>query len=163
MTECFRCGTSIAQPVTSNADYVIGEDTVETEEREAFYAMKHTDETWARLEEVAEKFPNRDKQALAAEMAHPDADDTREADRGHERVENDDGSFVQTAVTEEVSFSVPVDDFDHVEVDTPNVVQDDPDVAFTYTVYEEREVTKTGLVCPDCTRDDDEIIWGVSS
>jgi hypothetical protein len=157
---CSRCESAADRPIEQNMNYVRASDFAEEQAVEVYYAMMHTDETLAELDRIDDKIEERDRQALAAETAHPDADDEIEYVVGTERVENDDGSFVETAEKEKVAFSIPTEDFRHIEVETPDVVRDDEMVALTYTNTERRRVDKTGLVCPGCVKEDDEIIWG---
>jgi hypothetical protein len=121
--------------------------------------MRHTEKTRERLEGVASKL-DKDKQTVAAEMAHPGAPEEIEVSNGTKIKEND-GGITETADTETIKYSIPENMFDHVPVETPEVVKQDENIVFSYTVEEEKEVEKTGLVCPDCTKEDDEIIWGV--
>lgn len=160
---CSRCEDAADRPIEQNMNYVRASDFSEEQPVEVYYAMMHTEETLAELDRIDDKIEERDRQALSAEAAHPDADDEIEYVIGTERVENDDGGFVETAEKEMVKFSIPTEDFRHVEVESPDVVQDDDMVALTYTNMEQRQVDKTGLVCPGCVKDDDEIIWGPDS
>lgn len=158
--QCSRCSDDLEPPVEAAANYVTANDFVEPEPVEVVYGLRHTDETKQHLHELAAEFPNRDRQALAAEMAHPNAPATREVAQGTKVVENDDGSTVETADTKEVDFSIPVEQFEKVEVDDPHIPTYNDNFALTLTEVEEREVQKTGLVCPDCTRPGDDIMWG---
>lgn len=150
----------VERNVQNNLNYVRSDDFAEPEPVEVFYGMVHTDETLAELDRIDNIIEERGRQALAAEAARPDADEYIEYTTGTERQELDDGTVVETAKKEKVKFSIPVEKFRHIEVDTPNVVQERDDVAITYTNVEERDVQKTGLVCPDCLKDDDVLIWG---
>lgn len=159
---CSRCGKELLRPITENANYVVNDDFAEEEPVEVYYALVHTDETEARVAELEEK-TGRDFHALAAEMAHPDADDKRAVVVGTERDENEDGTFVETAKQERVEFSIPVEDFDREEVNSPDAINRE-DVAFVQAVEEQREVQKTGLVCRSCwKKGDDDIIWGADA
>lgn len=161
---CSRCGDSIARPVAEHANYVVSaSDFVEAEPQEVHYAMRHTDKTTARLDALVEAVPNKSREMLGAEMADERAPDIIEVPDGTKRVENDDGSWTETAARREVQFSVPNSEFEHVEVDDPHIVSQREDVARVYTQVEERDVQKTGLVCPDCVKDSDEIAWGVNA
>lgn len=160
---CNRCGDDIEEPAPKNADYVIANDICEKETQETFYGMKHTNETWKLLEKASLEFDEKDKQALSAEMANPKADNLREVNDGNKIIEHEDGTTVETAKSKEVEFSIPVEKFEHIEVESPNVVQNDENISYTYSVIEKREVTKTGLICPNCTKNTDEVIWGISN
>lgn len=160
MTEqtCSRCGKTILDPITSNANYVVHDDFVEEEDKEVHYALKHNIDT-IHATAIAQRETERDFDALAAEMAHPEADEKRVVTVGTERQENEDGTFVETAKKKEIEFSVPEDWYDEEEADTPERIKDD-DVALVKTTTEKRPVQKTAIVCRNCTKDDDEIIWG---
>lgn len=158
---CIRCDCELQQPVEKFANYVVSEDFVVEEDREVAYAMVHTAKTQKKLEKLSKEIPDRDPQALAAEAARPGAPEKIEVPAGKEIVKNPDGSQVETAITKEIDFSIPEDEFEHVEVPTPDVVRDHDEVAHTYTTVEKRPVQKTGLVCRDCLDfDRDEVIWG---
>lgn len=157
---CSRCDDSIDKPIRQNANYVIHTEFAEEQEMEVTYGMFHTDETRAELDRLDYELTDRDRQAIAAEMAHPDADDFIEIPDGEETIQREGGE-VTTAKTKEIAFSVPVDAFDHREIESPNQIQTDDELALTYTTVEPREVQKTAIVCPGCSNADDEIIWGV--
>lgn len=157
---CMRCGGEFGQPIETVANYIRGEDTKEEEPQEVVYGMMHTEETLEELDRLDGELVDRDRQAISAESARPGAPLTIEiTDEEQKRIDEEDGSFVETATAKEIDFSIPVDEFNHVEVESPNVVQHDDMIALTYSNVEEREVQKTGLVCLDCVRDDDEVIW----
>lgn len=155
---CSRCGTSISDPVTANANYVVHDDFVEEEAKEVHYALRHTPQTKQKVQKVADE-TGRDFDAVAAEMAHPDAPAERDVTVGTERKEHDDGTFVETAKMKTMDFSIPLDEFDREEVDTPEEIKRD-DTALVTTNVEQRPVQKTGLICRNCVKDDDQIIWG---
>jgi hypothetical protein len=161
---CSRCGKTLFQPVEENANYVVHDDFVEEEDQEVHYAHKHTRDTEhavakVQLEQYRGSDEPQDFDSLASEMAHPEADEKRAITVGTERKEFDDGTFVETARQKEVPFSIPLEEFETEETDTPEAVKED-DVALVETKVEKRPVQKTGLVCRDCTKDSDEIIWG---
>lgn len=160
--QCADCGHDLTRPHEQHANYVTSPRFSDTEPVEVTYALTHTSETRTHLNQLAARLPERDEQALAAEIAHPDAPATIEVDAGRETVTNENGAQIETRAVEEVEFSLPMDAFEQVEIDTPNAVQDDADIAFTYTTTEPREVEKTGLCCSDCTdSEQDTILWGV--
>lgn len=163
MTEntCSRCGGSISRPLHAHSNYVTHADFIESEDTEVHYALKHTPATRKKVKQLVEE-TERDFNALAAEVAHPNADATRVITVGTERKENPDGTFVETAKKKEIEFSIPQEKFEKVEVETPQESHRD-DVALITTEIEQRDVQKTGLVCPDCVKDDDAIIWGESA
>lgn len=157
---CSRCDHTIDRPIQKNANYAIHTDFAEPEQREVHYAMVHTEETMAELDRVDKALPERSRESLSAEQASPHAPEKVEVSTGTEVIERDDGGTVETAKSDEITFSVPMGKYDHVEVADPEIVKESEEVARVYTQYEEREVQKTGLVCPDCVKDDDQILWG---
>jgi len=156
---CARCDEPLHRPITEHANYVRADDFVDVEPVEAHFAMVHTDTTRKKVDSIAEKIPDRNWHSLAAEAAHPDAPEAIDVVADTERVEQEDGSVVETAIKETIDFSIPEDEFEHVRVDSPSVIGDD-DVALVYTTHVEEDVQKTGLVCRDCTDSEDTIIWG---
>lgn len=157
---CSRCESDLERPHDQCCNYVRSSDFAETETRERYYALKHTPETRKRVQRVADR-TDRDFDALAAEMAQPEADDTIRVSNGT-TVEEDGNALVETAAFEEVPFSIPLHKFDREEVKSPSVV-DRNEIAYVQTVEEKVEVVKSGLVCPECATDDDEILWGVDA
>ena len=136
---CSLCNDSITDPVEQHANYVRSPRFAEPETVEVFYALEETPRATEHIDRLAEAFPERDRQALAAEAAHPDADEARD----------------------DVDFSLDQSAFDIVEVDTPGRVREDNDLVVAFSQLEEREVEKTAVVCPDCTDlDQDDVIWG---
>lgn len=158
--ECNRCGRTTEKQVEQEMNYIRASDFAEPEPVEVHYGMMHTEETLKELDRLDERFVERDRQALSAEAANPEAPALVKHAAETELVEGEEGGEVETAKVEEVEFSIPAEKFDHVEIDSPNEVQDDDLLAYTYTLVEERDVQKTGLACPDCLKDDDEVIWG---
>lgn len=156
---CCDCDCDLSRPLNKNANYVRCDRYCETEPQEVLYAMVHTDETLARLDELDALLEHRHRDALNAEMAHPEASETIEVPDGTVKEERE-GGWVETAATKEVPFSIPTEEFTHVEVDDPELVKKRDDVALVYKKVEEREVPKTALLCEHCTCDGDEIIWG---
>lgn len=157
---CARCDCEIERPCKENANYVIGGDFCCTETQTTTYGLKHTPETRQMVKQVQEYRPEREFNALAAEMGRPTAPDTIEVPNGTKRVETEDG-VTETTEWVEVQFSIPHEMFERIEVSDPNIVQRDRDIAYTFTEEEEVEVTKTGIVCCDCCDpENDEILWG---
>lgn len=159
---CSRCDHELEEPLPENADYVIHTDFEEEEEVEVHYALQHTPTTTDAVQHIAEE-TGRGFHELAAAMARPNAPDTKVMTVGLHREENDDGSFVETAQKKEFDFSIPEPEFEKVKVDTPERIKD-KNVAYVKTVREQRPVQKTGLVCCDCCKpNEDDIIWGPDS
>lgn len=160
-TNCSRCDCELQQPYEQNANYVLADDFCECELRDVHYAMVHTEETKKKLNKMDRLLPTRSRQALSAEMAAPEAPETVMVPAGTKTIEHEGGS-TETADMREFEFSIPEDEFEHVQIDEPRTVRDDDDVARTYTTREECDVQKTGLICSDCfDSEGDKIIWGM--
>lgn len=157
--QCSLCKKKLDRPLTDNANYVVSDRFAQPEPVEVSYVMIHTEETEAMLDKLNEEIPEKDRQTLAAEAAHPDADDTIEVSDGEVTVEEDHGE-TRTVRFKEIDFSIDATKFKHAEVESPDVIDED-DAALVYSRVEERDVAKTGLVCGNCTEDEDEIIWGI--
>lgn len=157
---CSRCDSLLERPHDKNANYILASDFIEEERREVHYAMVHTEETRRKVDDLSAHFPNRDWQQLAGEMASPEADDDVKLVVGTEVVEDENGGRTETIQTRDETFSIPESEFRHFRIDDPNAVQHDDDVAHTYTIIEPCECQKSALVCRDCLKNDDEIIWG---
>lgn len=157
---CSRCDCSIERPHHENANYVISDDFCECETQEVTYGLKHTTETLERVHEIADHLPSKGVQEIAAEVAQPNAPDTIEVPDGTTVVEDERGA-VETATFKEIDYSIPKDQFEEIQLDSANAVQQRDDIAYTFTKTEECDVQKTGLVCRDCCDpDNDQIIWG---
>lgn len=155
---CSRCDCELDRPHAECCNYVRSEDFVEQEPTEEYYALKHTPETRERVQEVADR-TGRDFHSLAAEMARPHAQETIRVSNGQKTEERNTGVIIQTHDHEEIEFSIPMGEFEHEQVKSPAASERD-EVAYVRTVETDRTVAKTGLVCPECTTEDDEILWG---
>lgn len=158
---CSVCGEIIDRPHTKHGNYIRHESFTEEEPREVYYAVHLTEKAKAHLNKLDKEFEDRDRDALAAEMVHPEASAMRKSSQGTDTITTDSGATTETEIYKDVDFSFPIDDLDHVRVASPNVVQDEDDVAMTYTNMELKEVQKAELVCREDTPSDAEIIWGV--
>lgn len=135
---CSSCGSFLGRPIDENANYVRGDRWNEKQEVEVVIGLEHTAESRTRLDELDKRFDDKERDVLAAEAAQPRA----ESERGGE------------------PFSIPEKLFNKVELRSAEEARDNTDIAYVYVIREEREVPKTALVCPECTEDGDEIIWG---
>lgn len=156
---CFRCNDDIPRPVQEHANYVHATDTVESEQREVVYGLQHSELSLRRLDFLDRQL-DRDRAAISAEISMPNAPDRVTVSKGSKIVQNPDGSQVETADEREIGFSVPQDQFTEVPLDSPEEVHGREDLARAFGRVEEVEVQKTGLVCPDCSKDTDNVIWG---
>ena len=130
---CSDCGQFLGEPIEANANYVSGPRWTEPTDVEVVYGLKHTDESQAKLDELVEKFETRDRAALAAEAANPDID----------------------------TVNIPTELFTTVEVTDVSAAVESEEIAYVYTVIEERDVQKTALLCGDCVdTSEDDVIWG---
>lgn len=132
---CFRCSKEIDTPNSSNADYVIALDMIAKEPREVFIALKHNQATRAKREKViAENIIDTD----TGEEVPPPTED-----------------FIRNQFTDS--------EYDAVEV--PDIAtaqgQFGEDLIKVVAEIKEKDIQKTGIVCPDCYKETDFIIWGV--
>ncbi len=109
---CVRCGKEIDTPNTSNADYIMAEDTKGKEMRESLVALKHNQST---LEKQNKKEEITDEEYDVVIVA------------SYEEAQRDLGEDLVKVVVRPV----------------------------------EVEIQKTGVICPDCYKDTDFVIWGV--
>ena len=109
---CFRCGKEIDTPNSSNADYVMAEDTKGQEIRESLVALKHNQSTL-------------DKQSKKEEITDEEYDAVIVA--SYEEAQRDLGEDLVKVVVKPVEVAIQ----------------------------------KTGIICPECYRKTDFVIWGV--
>lgn len=156
---CAECGDALERPPEDHANYVRSDRFTEEREREVYIGLKHTNKTKKRLNKMDRLLPHKGRQEISAAMAHPDAPLKREVPAGTKTVKQGN-TEVETARTKKFDFSIPLEDFDHVRVESPNIVQEDDDIAFVLVDTEQVEEQQPVLLCPECTDDDDIIIWG---
>lgn len=158
---CSLCDCEIETPHSGNANYVTGSDFCRTEPMDVHYGVFHNSETRELVDELHEKIPHRNKDELSAEMASSNAPETIKISVGMKTVETH-GGRTETADIREVPFKIPRSKFYVYEIDSPNAVQSDENLALVESRQEEREIQCTGLVCRSCTSDVSEccIIWG---
>ena len=151
---CSRCETELARPLPENAYYVTHTDFTSVEPTPVYIGIKLTPRVKQNVRAL-NRLLNISREEIAVNITHPDAPETIEYTYG--RTESEDGTI--TANIKEAPFSV--DTFEEVEVESPQAVHDDPDIVRVEQRIEEREVQKTGVVCPDCVKpDEDDIHWG---
>lgn len=130
---CFRCGKEIDTPGNTNADYVIADDMVVKEPRETFFALKHNQATLAKASKMRET------------KVYLDADDITEA-------------------TELKYPDLAIDDSEYDAVEIPSVEASKvigEDLIRVVVEVKEKDIQKTGIICPDCYKPTDTVIWGV--
>jgi co-chaperonin GroES (HSP10) len=109
---CYRCEKLLESPNSSNADYIMADDTKEKEMRESLVALKHNQST---LEKQNKKEEITDEEYDVVIVA------------SYEEAQRDLGEDLVKVVVRPV----------------------------------EVEIQKTGVICPDCYKDTDFVIWGV--
>lgn len=141
MSQCSNCDDVLVDPVEQNANYVQSERWGDVEEVTVFYGYVETprSETW--IDRLDARFPDRNREDLAAEAIHPEAEEERDGER----------------------FSVPPEMFEMVEVAGPKEAKEIDGIVGVLSRMEERQVPKTALLCSACTKEKDEIIWGVDA
>lgn len=109
--KCFRCDKKINTPNSSNADYVIANDTMARELRETLIALKHNPATLAK---GVKRQQINDNEYDALEI--PNFEASRAIGKGLAKIK--------------------------VEM-------------------REQDIQKTGIICPQCYRPTDFVIWGI--
>lgn len=108
---CFRCKKKIDTPDSSNADYIMAEDTMAKEPRETLIALKHNQATLAKQSEMV------------------DINDS---------------------------------EYDQVEIPSFEASKDiGEDLVKVVAEMREKDIQKTGIICPGCYKPTDFVIWGV--
>ena len=130
--KCFRCGKDLESPDAFKADYVIASDTVIREPREVLFALKHNQAT---LEKAA---------MMAAVETYLAEDGVAELTRP---------KYPGLTITDS--------EYDQVEIPNPEGARLVDQSIKVIVSIEERDIQKTGIVCPDCYRDTDFAIWGI--
>ncbi len=130
---CFRCKKEIDTPGNTNADYVIADDMVVKEPRETFFALKHNQATLAKKARMAETKPTIDPETKETYMKpkYP---------------------------------NLQIDDSEYDAVEIPGIKASKAigeDLIKVVVELREKDIQKTGIICPDCYRPMDFVIWGV--
>lgn len=146
---CSRCDDELPEPRTDNATYVEAADTM-TKETEVHVALVHTDETRQIRDKIVSK---RNLTVTQANIAMGRLDD---AYLRHTEI-TDEANAESTVVYDHTDLSL--DDFDEREIDENTRPEDDPEAVKTEGRTINREVPHRLLICPDCTKDNDTIIW----
>lgn len=132
---CFRCGKEIESPDASNADYVIASDTVVRESRETLIALKHNQATLGKQAKMKETKPILDPDTHKPIGKQPKYPDLRIDDSEYDEIEV---SSVKEA------YQVVGEDLVRVKAE-----------------MREKDIQKTGIICPKCYKKTDFVIWGV--
>lgn len=133
IVKCLRCPKEIVHPDSSNADYIIAQDTVAREPREILFALKHNQATLAKTAKMkeTETYLADDGVTKLTRLKYPDL---KIADSEYARVE------------------VPY-------MEAAKGIGED--LVKVIARVEERDIQKTGIICPDCYKPTDFVIWGV--
>ena len=130
---CFRCQKQIDTPNASNADYIIAMDTVAKEPRETLVALKHNQDTL-----------KKQVRMLETEIyLLPDGSESK-------RIKYP-------------NLTIADNEYDRVEVPSIQEARKNisEDLVKVIVEIQEKDIQKTGVVCPDCYKSTDTIIWGV--
>ncbi|MBA7566416.1 hypothetical protein ES708_08107 [subsurface metagenome] len=131
--KCFRCNKEIDTPDDSNADYIMASDTIAKEPREVLVALKHNQKTLAKRAKII-------------------TDNTVTSDTREKIPPTED--FIRNQFTD--------NEYDAVEI--PNIEASKAfgeDLAKVVVETREKDIQKTGVICPDCHKPADFVIWGV--
>lgn len=130
---CFRCQKEIESPDNKNADYIIAKDTKKKEPVDVLVALKHNQATLAKAAKIKEK-------------------ETYLADDG----------VTERHRPKYPGLKIEESEYDRVEVPTATAARAfGEDLVKVVAKIEERDIQKTGVICPDCYRPTDFVIWGV--
>ena len=129
---CFRCGKEIDTPDSSNADYVIAEDTKAKEPREVLFALVHNQATLAKRAEIIKE-------------------NTVTLDTGEKTPPTED--FIRSKFAD--------DEYDAIEIPDVKASESIKDLVKVVAQVREVDIQKTGIICPDCYKSADFVIWGV--
>lgn len=130
---CFRCGKNIDTPNSSNADYIIALDTIIKEPGEVLVALKHNKITLAKQAKMTEIETYLDGDGIT-ELTRPKYPDLTIEDNEYDAVEIPDFEASKSLGGDLIRVVVEI---------------------------KEKDIQKTGIVCPDCYKDTDFVIWGV--
>lgn len=130
--KCFRCSRELDTPDASNADYIIAEDTKADESRECFVALKHNEKTLVKAAQMAETETYLAEDGKT-ELTRPRYPDLTLADS----------------------------EYDAIEVASVAEAKEDPRTVRIEVRSLMKTIQKTGIVCPDCYKLTDFIIWGM--
>lgn len=131
---CIRCSKAIPHPNPSNSDYIIASDTTAREPREVLVALKHN-------------------LATSVKRAKIIADKTVTLDTGTKAPPTED--FIRNQFQD--------DEYDAVEVQSVIAAQEQfgDDLVKIVAKEIEKDIQKTGIICPGCYKPTDTVIWGV--
>jgi len=128
---CIRCGEKINRPNSSNAYYVMAEDTIVKEGRDIFIALKHNQQTLDKLTK------SKEMEVYLAEDGITELKRLR---------------YPEMTILDSEYDTVKVPDIEsgYAIVEVVKVLAKE----------EIQDVQKTRIVCPKCLKPTDTIIWG---
>ena len=133
ITPCIRCGKPLDTPDENNADYVIADDFIVDEPCQIVCALKHNQAT------LAKKVQMEELVEMIDELGRP----------------------VKVKKYPDVTIS----DAEYDEEEVPNIEATRGMNGLVKVLVKEkiRPIQKTGVICPDCYKPTDTVIWGVHS
>lgn len=132
---CFRCRKLIYTPNGTNADYVIADDMIAREPREVLIALRHNEDTRrkeAMMKEIEPVYDPESHEVTGERLKYPD-------------LTIDDSEYDRTEVSS-------------IKEANENI---GTDLVKVSAEVREKDIQKTGIVCPDCYRPTDFLIWGI--
>ena len=135
---CIRCGKKINTPNDKNADYIMAEDTIMKEVREAFVALVYNEATLIKRSDIIKQW--RTEGRKIRELL-PDEKPTPE--------------FIQGEFQDK--------EFDAVIVPGVSAAQEEygDNLIKVIVAPVEMDIQKTGVICQDCYKLTDIVIWGI--
>jgi hypothetical protein len=130
---CFRCGKGIDTPDDTKADYVIAGDMIVREPREVLFALKQNKATLAKRTKIIEE-------------------NTITLDSGEKVPPTEDFICSQFQDSEYDQVKIP-------NIEAGKAIGED--LVKVIAEMQEVNIQKTGIICPDCYKSTDLVIWGV--
>ncbi|GAI45229.1 unnamed protein product [marine sediment metagenome] len=131
--KCFRCDKEIDTPDEHNADYIVAPDTIAKELRETLIALKHNQATLAKEAQMKEVETYLDEDGIT-ELTRPKYPDLAIADSEYDAIE------------------IP-------NIEASKAIGED--LVKVIAEVKDKDIQKTGIICPKCYKPTDTVIWGV--
>lgn len=131
--KCCRCENKINTPNAFNADYIIAQDTIVREPREVLLALKENQATLAKKLKIKETETYLDEDGITEKQRRKYPD-------------------------------LKVEDNEYDAIEVPNIKASKAlgqDLIKVVAVIQDKDIQKTGVICPDCRLPSDTVIWGV--
>lgn len=151
---CFRCGKEIDTPDDKNADYIMAEDTIKKEPREVFVALKHNQTTLTKVADVIKQWRIKQQQIIEEAQLAPDIlPEDKPSDLSPDAKPTKDFIYNQLQDSE----------YDAVEVINVAAAQRQfgEDLVKVIAEVRQKDIQKTGVICPECYKLTDTVIWGI--